>query len=139
MSGPIQRTVHILPSGGKLKIVDRERNDDSSGSSSGGSPDPVVTIDEGGSLTLAQFVALIETRSGQTVGSMRVVHRHRNYNMPVSAPQENADRFAGHGAQLVEDVVDGVIGRVRRSVHGIIVFDVEYVNVIVNEVVHYHY
>uniref|UniRef100_A0A914DZL4 Uncharacterized protein n=1 Tax=Acrobeloides nanus TaxID=290746 RepID=A0A914DZL4_9BILA len=112
----------------------------SSGSSGSSSPDPTLTVNQGHSLTLAQFVAEIEATTAQLVERMNAHMRHRGYRMPVTLPQAanfGHDRFSGHGYQLVEDVAYVRMGRQRLSTHRIIQFYVEFAEF--GQFVNYHY
>ncbi|KAE9548716.1 hypothetical protein FO519_008066, partial [Halicephalobus sp. NKZ332] len=112
-------------------------NDDAS-SSRGSSPDPSMKINEGRSLTLEEFVDRIEAESGQVVDRLSGRVHRRLVPMPVVPPQPNVDRFDGHGGQRVEDIAYDLANRQRLSIHGIISFTVQYVNIGGGQDVYYY-
>uniref|UniRef100_A0A914E5W7 Uncharacterized protein n=1 Tax=Acrobeloides nanus TaxID=290746 RepID=A0A914E5W7_9BILA len=72
--------------------------------------------------------------------NMTTVFRRRTIFIPVQLPQaNNADRFYGHGNQIVEDVAYSLAGRQRLSTHGILEFNVRFDDYGDTEVVYYHF
>uniref|UniRef100_A0A914D6H4 Uncharacterized protein n=1 Tax=Acrobeloides nanus TaxID=290746 RepID=A0A914D6H4_9BILA len=71
---------------------------------------------------------------------MTTVFRRRTIFIPVQLSHaNNADRFYGHGNQMVEDVVYSLAGRQRLSTHVILEFNVCFDDYGNTEVVYYHF
>uniref|UniRef100_A0A914E7A3 Uncharacterized protein n=1 Tax=Acrobeloides nanus TaxID=290746 RepID=A0A914E7A3_9BILA len=114
-------------------------SNDQSSDSTVSSPIPSYTI-KNGSLSLANFIQQLENTSGRQVQAMTTVFRRRTIFIPVQLPQaNNADRFYGHGNQIVEDVAYSLAGRQRLSTHGILEFNVRFDDYGDTEVVYYHF
>ncbi|KAE9550024.1 hypothetical protein FO519_006752 [Halicephalobus sp. NKZ332] len=121
------------------RITTKSNANDDPSSSGRSSPDPSLKINDGRSLTLAEFVERIEAESGQVVKIISARVHRRPILMPVAPPQPNVDRFDGHGSQLIEDVAYDRANRQRLSIHGIIELLVYYVNTAGGQDVYYYF